>query len=95
MVSLEELPALVMVLVLTGVIFVAGFIVLGDLGDSSMIDDGCATTMSNGEAAIGNISSGMTSIVEYAPTWGVIIGVAVLLGVVVGAFVYARGAGYL
>lgn len=86
MAGLGDLPGIAMTLVMVGVIFVAGFLVLAGLEDS--------TTDTDATNAINNISSGLTSVVEYAPTWGVIIGVAVLLSIVVGGFMFARGRGY-
>jgi len=87
MAGLTELPGVAMTLVMVAVIFVAGFLVLEGLEDS--------TTGADATNAINNVSAGLTNIVEYAPTWGVILGVAVLLSIVIGGFMFARGRGYV
>ena len=86
MVSISELPSLAITFVLVGALFVAGFLVVGGLGDSVAIN-------SSGYWAVENITSGMSNIVSYAPIWGTIVGVAVLLGIVIGGFSFGRSKG--
>lgn len=81
------MPNVAVTLVLIGAIFVAGFLVVTGLGDS--------TTNTDATNAVNNVTQGMTNIVTYAPTWGVIIGVAVLLGIVLLGFGFARSRGML
>lgn len=42
-----------------------------------------------------NIQSGLDNVTSYASTWGTIIGVAVLLAIVIGGFMFGRSRGYL
>lgn len=42
-----------------------------------------------------NIQSGLDNVTSYASTWGTIIGVAVLLAIVIGGFMFGRSKGYL
>lgn len=87
MAALRDLPNVAMSFIMVAVIFVAGFLVLAGLGDS--------TTDADATNAIGNVTSGLNNIISYAPIWGVILGVAVLLTIVIGGFMFARGRGYL
>lgn len=82
-----DLPNLAILLATTAAVFVAGFLVLAGLGDS--------TTNTAADNAVANLTAGMTNITTYAPTWGVIIGVAVLLGIVLYGFGFARNKGYI
>ena len=85
MVGISELPGLAITFVLVAALFVAGFLVVGGLGDST--DDASAAS------AVANVSEGMLNIVSYAPIWGTIVGVAVLLGIVIGGFSFGRNQG--
>jgi len=85
MVSISDMPNLAITFVLVAALFVAGFLVISGLGDS--------TTDAEATSAVANVSEGMLNIVEYAPTWGTIIGVAVLLGIVIGGFAFGRRRG--
>jgi hypothetical protein len=82
-ISLDDLPNVAITLVLIAAIFVAGFLVLAGL--KSGVTDADAT------AAINNVTKGMTNVVTYAPTWGTILGVAALLGIVLYGFMTLRG----
>lgn len=44
--------------------------------------------------ASSRIQSGMDNITDYASTWGTILGVAVLLGIVIFGFAFGRGKGW-
>lgn len=59
---------------------VTAYIVLAGLGDS--------TSDSAAVSAIGNFTASLQNVVSYAPTWGTILGVAVLITIVFGAFTY-------
>lgn len=83
MVSLGEVPGVAITLVLVAAIFVAGFLVTDGL------DDGL-TANSFAANATDEIDEGMYNVVEYAPTWGTLIGVGVLLAIVLGAFYLGR-----
>jgi len=85
MVGLSELPTLAITFVLVAALFVSGFLVVSGLGDSTT--DPAATS------AVANVSQGMLNIVTYAPIWGTIVGVAVLLGIVIGGFGFGRSRG--
>ena len=87
MVSMSELPTLAITFVLVAALFVAGFLVVEGLGDS--------TTDASATSAIANVTEGMGNITAYAPTWGTIIGVAVLLGIVIGGFSFGRQKGLI
>lgn len=87
LVSLGDAPGVALQLVLIAAIFVAGFLVVTGLGDS--------TTNADAGFAVANITEGMSNITGYMPTIGVIVGVAILLGIVIGGFGFARNKGYL
>lgn len=100
MVSLNEVPQTAITLVVVAAVFVAAFLVVTGMGDSQYNQPGCNSTDQSsvacgGYKAANNFSSGMTQIVNYAPTWGVVIGVAVLLGVVLAGFGFARNKGFV
>ena len=93
MVSMSELPTLAITFVLVAALFVAGFLVVAGLNES--ITDSNASTTTTGEAIVGNVSEGMSNVVSYAPVWGTIIGVAVLLSIVIGGFAFSRNKGLI
>lgn len=100
--ELVQIPAIAIALVLTCAVFVAGFLVIDGLTTtttacSSGTWNATAASCWNGSANVdalltdaGNssidVSTGMGNITGYAPTWGTIIGVAVLLSIVIGGF---------
>lgn len=85
--NLGDLPNTAILFVFVAVIFVAGFLVLDGL-------DTDLTANSYGANASANVQEGMDNITSYAPTWGTIVGVAVLLAIVIGGFGYGRNKGY-
>ena len=85
MVGLNELPTIAITFTLVAALFVAGFLVVDGLGDS--------TSDADATHAVANVTAGMSNIVEYAPVWGTIIGVAVLLAIVIGGFSFGRKKG--
>ena len=87
MVGMAELPQIAITFVLVAALFVAGFLVVGGLGDS--------TTDVDATSAVANVTTGMLNVVTYAPIWGTIIGVAVLLGIVIAGFAFGRSRGMI
>ena len=61
MVGLSDLPTIAITFTLVAALFVAGFLVVDGLGDSTT--DAAATS------AVLNVTEGMSNIVEYAPIW--------------------------
>lgn len=109
--ELGELPKIGLALVLAGVFFVIGFLVLADLRTdiecpsgytpNASSSTGCqvATNTSlviartNAGNATINLQGGLSNVTDYASTWGTIIGVAVLLGIVLVGFAFGRKRG--
>lgn len=99
---MQQMPAIGLTLVLVAALFVAGFLVIDGLtttttacssGTWNATAQSCWNGSHNLDALLtyaGNssidISGGMGNITSYAPTWGTILGVAVLLGIVIGGF---------
>lgn len=107
-VSLGDTPNIALTLILVAAVFVGGFLVLEGLRDginysqdqyySASAANGCNSTDTNQcqmYLATSNLTEGMSNITGYMPTIGVIVGVAVLLGVVLAGFGFARNQGYL
>ena len=88
MVSMSELPSLAITFVLVAALFVAGFLVVSGLAESKTDSTGLNST-------VANVTEGMGNVVAYAPVWGTIIGVAVLLAIVIGGFSFGRQKGYI
>lgn len=85
--GLGDVPSVFLTLVLIVVIGVAAYLVLGGLRSSITGTD----AQSNASvAAISNFTTALNNVVSYAPTWGTIIGVAVLIGIVLTAFYFGR-----
>jgi len=82
--GLGDVPGIFLSLVFIVTIGVAAYLVLAGLGAS--------TTDAHATAAVGNFTSALDAVVGYAPTWGVLIGVAVLIGIVLMAFQFGRKA---
>lgn len=80
--TLGNVPGVFLSLVFIVTIGVAAYLVLAGLSSS--------TTNHPALLAIGNFTTSLTNVVSYAPTWGTIIGVAVLIGIVLTAFAYGR-----
>lgn len=83
--TIGQLPTLVITLVLVAALFVSGYLILAGLGDSS--------TNAGVQTAVGNLTLTFDNVISYSPTWGIIIGVAILLGIVLFGFQFARQRG--
>ena len=81
-IGLGDVPELMLTLVFIVTIGVASYLVLAGLNSG--------TTDAKAKLAIGNFTVSMDNVVSYAPTWGVIIGVAVLIGIVLSAFYFGK-----
>jgi hypothetical protein len=86
--TLEQIPSVVMTLVLAAAIFVAGFLVTDGLDDDLAANSYAAN-------ATDAIDEGMYNVTEYIPTLGTIIGVALILGVVIAGFYFGRTRGWM
>ena len=84
-IGLGDAPNIAITLVLVAAIFVAGFLVVAGLGDS--------TSNANATSAVANVTLGMLNVTSYMPVIGVIVGVAILLGIVLAGFGFARNKG--
>jgi hypothetical protein len=78
--SLGETPAVIMALFIIAVVGVATFLALDGL--KANLDAGSA-----GANATEKIETGVSNVFQLAPTWGTLIGVGVLLGIVAGFLV--------
>lgn len=87
--NLQNVPAIFLVLVFIVTVAVAGYLILAGL--QTAVSDGNASNNIPVESAITNFTTSFTNVISYAPTWGTIIGVAVLIGIVLAAFAYGRG----
>ncbi len=81
-ITLGTLPQLALTVIFVAAIFVAGYLVMAGLGD--------ATTDPSAGRAVANLTLTLDNIISYAPTWGIIIGVAVLIGIVLVGFMFGR-----
>lgn len=82
--GLGDIPGVFMTLLVIVTVGVVAFLVLAGLQSG--------TTNAAALAAIGNFSTSLTNIITFAPTWGTVLGAAVLIGIVVGAFYIGRKA---
>lgn len=80
--GLGDVPNTLLALVFIVTIGVAAYLILSGLG--------AGTTDAGATKAIGNFSLSLDNVISYAPTWGTIIGVAVLIGIVLAAFSFGR-----
>lgn len=80
--SLGDVPGIFLSLVFIVTIGVAAYLVLAGLGSS--------TTNAAATSAVNNFTLSLDNVISYAPTWGTIIGVAVLIGIVLAAFAFSR-----
>lgn len=87
MITLGDAPGVAIALVMVAVMFVVGFLVIEGL-------QGDLTANSTADNATDNVVEGMSNITDYADTWGTIIGVAVLLGIVIAGLGFAKSRGY-
>jgi hypothetical protein len=111
--ELKDVPGVALTLVLIAAVMVAGFLVIDGLDDNlAQCESGyiynatkcqLATNVSitsdeeNAFLAVGRLNEGMYNIVDYAPQWGTLIGVAILLAIVIGGFMgvaYGRKKGW-
>ena len=83
MVSISELPMVVMALVLGGLILGAGTLALSAFSNS-------LTTGSVEKMAVLNVTAGIGNTASQLPTVGTIIGVALIISVVIGAFAFRK-----
>jgi hypothetical protein len=82
--GLGNVPQIMLSLIFIVTVGVAAYLVLAGLGDS--------TTNASADRAVGNFTLSLDNIISYAPTWGVLIGVGVLIAIVLGAFYFGRKA---
>lgn len=80
--TLGEIPDVALTLVFIAAIFVGGYLVLAGLGNAS--------TSTAVQGAVGNMTGAFDNVITYAPTWGTIVGVSVLIGIVIAGFAFAR-----
>ena len=98
--SLGEVPTVALTFVLIAAIFVAGFLVLDGLDDDLVPNTaGCNSTAKTACGYAYNatltMNGALDNIIDFASTWGTILGVAVLLGIVMIGFGMARSKGYV
>lgn len=86
MVALNQVPGVVMTLVLIGLIIGAGALALSQF--SSTLTAGSAAKF-----AVDNATDSLTQLSKQLPTVGVIIGVAIIIVVVLAAFAWGMGGG--
>ena len=84
-VSFQEMPNMILTLVIVGGLALGGFVTWQALADS--------TSNTDATAFLGNITLMFTNLGTQLPTIGTIIGVGLLIAVVVGAFVIGRNKG--
>lgn len=89
--DLKSVPMVMMLLVLVVTFGFTAYLVLAGL--QTAVSDGNASNNLAVESAITNFTSSLDNVVTYAPTWGTLIGVAVLIGIVLAAFAFSRRAG--
>ena len=87
-VSLDQVPTIALTFVLVAAIFVAGFLVLDGL-DNDLVAN------SSADNATETMNQALQNIIDFAATWGTIVGVAVLLGIVMVGFGMARNKGFI
>ena len=90
MAQLSDVPGIALTMVLIAAIFVAGFLVIDGLDDNLSANSYAANSTAK-------LNEGMFNVVDYAPQWGTLIGVAVLLAIVIGGFMgvtYGRQKGW-
>lgn len=115
-IGFQAIPMVIMGLVVSAAIGVAGFLALESLDDSLVSNvAGCGrnstggtsgtilyTSCPEGYNSTQNIAAGLGNVFDFAPTWGTLVGVGILIGIVllsfgVGAVGYsvAKNKGYL
>lgn len=83
MVSLGEMPKIVMILIVTAAFFVGGFLALSGMQGGLTVD----TAAYN---ATVDIETGLVNTTTQFPTIGTLIGVGLLLAVIGGAFIIGK-----
>ena len=83
--GLGDVPGIFITLVFIVAVGVAAYLILEGLGNS--------TTDASATNAINNFTLAMDNVVTYAPVWGTLIGVAVLIGIVLFAFQFGKNRG--
>ena len=91
--SFDTLPTMILTFVVVGALSLAGFVTWQALSDAYPDDDANASTANNAQMFLGNVSGLFTNIGAQLPTIGTIIGVGLLIGIVIAAFVFGRGRG--
>ena len=86
MVAFERVPTILVAMLVIAVVGVSTFLALDGLDDN-------LTANSEGANATAAITTGVGNIFDLAPTWGTLIGVGVLLGIVAG-FLIVGALGY-
>lgn len=89
--ALKGVPATAIAFIVVAVVFVVGYIVLAGMQTNLAVPANLSQATSGqlaASGAIGNMTSGMNNIVTFAPTWGTVIGAAVILSIVVGGLYY-------
>lgn len=84
--NFADVPAVLLGMLLIAVIGVATFLALDGLDDN-------LTANSEGANATDKITVGIGNIFDLAPTWGTLVGVGVLIGIVAG-FLFLGAVGY-
>lgn len=87
-ITLSNLPAVALSLVMAAAIFVAAFLVTDGLDDDLAANSFAAN-------ATDKIDEGMYNLTEYIPTVGTILGVSLILGVVIAGFYFGRNQGWM
>lgn len=86
-VSIGDMPGLFMGIVLALAVGIAGFLIITGLSSS--------TTNTDATNAAANATAALSNVFDYLPTVGIVVGVAILLGVVIVGFGMARNRGYI
>ena len=85
--GLGDVPGIFLTLVFIVTIGVAGYLILAGM-DTSIPSSSVNYNMTHG--AVGNFTKSFDNVISYAPTWGTIMGVGVLIAIVLGAFMYGK-----
>lgn len=87
--NMDAVPGYLLTFGLIAVFAVVLFLLLEGLGNQ--------TTDANATHAVNQMRDGGQAIVDFAPTWGVVLAIVVLLTIVIGGFgyMYGRRKGYM
>ena len=89
--GLDNVPAVAISFVVIATIFVVGYLVLAGMQTNLAIPANLSLATAgqlNANGAIGNLTGGMDNVITFAPTWGTVIGAAVILAIVIGGLYY-------